>query len=133
MIKECGKGYNWNPSNCECEYNKLCDISDYLNYKNCKCRKKIVDKLVDECRETVEEVKTAVITLAKNENSYKCSSYTVDSVLFWIFFTINISGIGAYFVYFYWYKKKMLYMLTLILYDFNNLLNAIPLNINEKN
>ena len=106
MIKECGKGYNWNPSNCECEYNKLCDISDYLNYKNCKCRKKIVDKLVDECRETVEEVKMAVITLAKNENSYKCSSYTVDSVLFWIFFTINISGIGAYFVYFYWYLKK---------------------------
>ena len=27
-------------------------------------------------------------------------------MLFWIFFTINISGIGAYFVYFYWYLKK---------------------------
>ena len=38
------------------------------------------------------------------------------TVLFWIFFTINIGGIGAGFVYFYWYlKKKMLYMLTLIL------------------
>ena len=69
-------------------------------------KKKIVDKLVDECTETVEEVKPAIITLAKNENSYKYSSYTVYTVLFWIFFTIKIGGIGAYFVYFYWYLKK---------------------------
>ena len=60
--------------------------------------KKIVDKLVDECTETVEEVKLAKITLAENENSYKCSSCTVYTVLFWIFFTINLCGIGAYFV-----------------------------------
>ena len=60
-----------------------------------KVQKKIVDKLVDECTETVEEVKLAKITLAKNENSYKCSSCTVYTVLFWIFFTINVGGIGA--------------------------------------
>ena len=66
----------------------------------------MIDKLVDECTETVEEVKPAIITLAENENSYKCSSCTVYTVLFWIFFTINIGGIGAYFVYFYWYLKK---------------------------
>ena len=30
----------------------------------------------------------------------------VYTVLFWIFFTINIGGIGAYFVYFYWHLKK---------------------------
>ena len=28
------------------------------------------------------------------------------TVLFWIFFTINVGGIGAGFVYFYWYLKK---------------------------
>ena len=43
-------------------------------YLDCKCRKKLVDNLVDECTETVEEVKLAKITLAENENSYKCSS-----------------------------------------------------------
>ena len=48
-------------------------------------------------------MKVAKITLAKNENSYKCSSRTVYIVLFWMFFTINIGGIGAYFVYFHWY------------------------------
>ena len=61
-----------------------------------------------ECTETVEEVKLAKITLAENENSYKCSSCTVYIVLFWIFFTINIGGgIGAYFVSFHWYLEKM--------------------------
>ena len=63
-------------------------------------KKKLVNKLVDEWTETVEEVKLAKITLAKNENSYKCSSCTVYTVLFWIFSTINVGGIGAYFVYF---------------------------------
>ena len=80
----CNKGFIWNPSNCECK----CE---------CKCRNKLVDKLVNECTATVEEVKRAKITLAENENSYKCSSCTVYIVLFWIFFTTNanVGGIGA--------------------------------------
>ena len=102
----CDKGFIWNPSNCECECDKACDVGEYLDYENCKCRKKLVDKLVDECTETVEEVKLAKITLAENENSYKCSSCTVYIVLFWIFFTINVGRIGAYFAYFHWYLKK---------------------------
>ena len=66
----------------------------------------MINKLVDECTETVEEVKRAMITFAENENSYKCSSCTVYTVLFWMFFTINFGGIGAGFVYFYWCLKK---------------------------
>ena len=66
----------------------------------------MIDKLVDECTKTVEEVKAAIITLAENENNYKCSSCTLYTVLFWIFFTIKIGGIGAYFVYFHCYLKK---------------------------
>ena len=102
----CDKWFIWNPSNCECECDKACDVSEYLDYENCKCRKKLVDKLVDECAETVEEVKLARIAYAENENSYKYSSCTVCTVLFWIFFTINVGGIGAYFIYFHWYLKK---------------------------
>ena len=101
----CDKVYVWNPSNCECECDKSCDFSEYLDYENCKCRKKLVAPLIEECTETVEEVK--LITLTENENSCKCSSCTVYTVLFWIFFTINVGGIGAYFVYFHGYLKKM--------------------------
>ena len=44
----CNKRFIWNPSNCESECNKSCNIDEYLDYSNCKCRKKLVDKLVDE-------------------------------------------------------------------------------------
>ena len=101
------KGFIWNISNCECECGKACGVGEYLDHENFKCRKKLVDKLVHECTETVEEVKLAKITLAENENSYKCSSCSVYIVLFWIFFTINVGGIGTYFVYFHGYLKKM--------------------------
>ena len=37
----CDKGFIWNPSNCECECDKACDIGEYLDYENCKCRIKI--------------------------------------------------------------------------------------------
>ena len=36
----CDRGYIWSPSNCECECDKSCDVEEYLDYKNCKCRKK---------------------------------------------------------------------------------------------
>ena len=52
----------WNPINCECECDKSCDVGEYLFYENCKCRKKLVDKLVDECTEDVEEMKLGKIT-----------------------------------------------------------------------
>ena len=49
----CDKGFTWNASNCECEFDKLCDVGEYLDYKNCKCRKRLIDKLVEECSEII--------------------------------------------------------------------------------
>ena len=89
----CDKGYAWNPSNCECECDKSCDVGEYLDYENCKCRKRLVDKLVDECDENIDEVK--IVSESKN----KCNSCILYIVLFSIFFTINV-GIGAYFIYY---------------------------------
>ena len=51
----CDKGSIWNPSNCECECDKSCDVGEYLDYENCTCRKKLVDKLVEECTENIDE------------------------------------------------------------------------------
>ena len=44
----CDKGYAWNLSNCKYECDKSCDLGEYLDYVNCKCRKKLVDQIVDE-------------------------------------------------------------------------------------
>ena len=101
----CDKGFIWNPSNCECECDKSCDIGEYLDYSNCKCRKSLIDKLVEECTENIEETRLAEKTLSKNENEHKCSSCTLYIVLFSIIPAMNI-GIGIYFVYFCWYLKK---------------------------
>ena len=106
----CNKGFIWNLSDFQCECDKSCDVGEYLDYENCKCRKKLVDKLVEECTETVEEVKIAE---NENENTHKCNSCTLYIVLFSILFTINV-GIGTYFVYFNWYLKKMLFLLSLV-------------------
>ena len=97
----CEKGSIRNPINCECECDKSCDVREYLDYEKCKCRKEIVDKLVDECTETVEEVKLAKITLDENEISYECNSCTFYIVLLIVFFTI-CTGISSYFVYYNW-------------------------------
>ena len=72
-----------------------------MDYENCKCRKKLVDKLIDECTETIEEVKLAKITLTENESGNKYSSCTVYIVLMIVVFTI-FTGITIYFVYYNW-------------------------------
>ena len=81
----CDKGSIWNPSNCECE----CDVGEYLDYKNCKCRKKLVDKLVEECTENIDEVKIAGMALFEHGN--ECVySYTICVILTVIALTISI-------------------------------------------
>ena len=34
----CDKGSTWNSSNCEFACDKSCDVGEYLDYENCKCR-----------------------------------------------------------------------------------------------
>ena len=89
----CDKGYIWNPSNCKCECDKSCDNCEYLGYENCKCRKRLIDKLIEECNKNIEG--TSLV------NSTKCRSNSciLYIVLFSIFFTINIE-IATYFVYY---------------------------------
>ena len=57
-------------------------------YENCKCRKKLVDKLIDECTKTIEEVKLAEITPFENENNDEYNSCRVYIVLMIVVFTI---------------------------------------------
>ena len=39
----CDKIFIWNPSNCECECDKSCDVREYLDHENCKCKKRLID------------------------------------------------------------------------------------------
>ena len=67
-------------------------------------KKKLVDKLIEECTETDDEVKMPRITLAEYENECE-TSCTLYIVLFSVFLTVSI-GISTVFFYFYWYSKS---------------------------
>ena len=101
----CDKGFNWNPSNFDCECDKSCGIGEYLDYKSCVCRKTLIDKLVKECTRVIEENKVYNETLGVT-SSDECSSCTLYVVLFVLFLATSLI-ISSVFVYFYWYKKKI--------------------------
>ena len=94
----CDKGYTWNPSNCEFKCDKSCDFGKFLDYEKRKCRKRLVDKLVEECNENIDEAKLTEIALFEHKNECACY-YTVFIVLSIIVLTICI-GISSYFVYY---------------------------------
>ena len=91
----CDKGFI---CKCECECDKLCDVGECLDYKNCKCRKRLMDKLVDEYSENINGNKMLYETLdvislnAIPLNVYKKvgGSCTLYMVLFAVFLITSI-------------------------------------------
>ena len=39
----CDHAFIWNPSICEWECYKSCEVDGYLDYAHCKCRKRLID------------------------------------------------------------------------------------------
>ena len=102
---KCDKVFIWNPSNCECKCYKLCDVGEYLDYKNCKCRKRLIDKLVEECGKNIYG-NEMIYNDTLNDCGKICDSCTVYIiVLFVIFFSIS-KNISSVFIYFHWYLKR---------------------------
>ena len=81
----------WNSSNCECECDKLCGIGEYLDYKICKCRKKIIDKLVEECsintdgNEMLYNEILDIVSSSDNKTSDSCVVYIILFPVFLIY------------------------------------------------
>ena len=97
----CDKGFIWNASNCECECDNLCDVGEYLDYKNCKCRNKLFDKLVEEWSENIDESEMIYNGTLNNYRNV-CNSCTIYILLFVTAFLVIISISSAY-IYFHWY------------------------------
>ena len=57
----CTKGYMWNPSTCSCECDRYCKTGQYLDYKNCICRKRIISDLTEQC--------TSIVDMGKKNNA----------------------------------------------------------------
>ena len=83
-------GFIWDPSNCECKYDKSCDVGEYLDYKNCRCRNKLLDKLVEQYFKNIDGNKilhneTLDVIPLKNCKKVR-NSCTVYTVLFAVLF-----------------------------------------------
>ena len=79
-------------------------MREYLHYKNCKCRKTLVDKLVRECSKNIDE-KEMVYSFTLDDYKKVRNSYTIYRVLLVISFLIII-GIISTFICFHRYLKK---------------------------
>ena len=106
--KRCDKGFIWNPSNCNYECDKLFDAGQYLDHKNCKC-KKLIDQLVEKCSENIDENEMICNTTLKDYNISSCALYIV---LFVVFLVTNIA-ISSLFICFYWYLKNYKFFLLI--------------------
>ena len=114
----CDKGYIWNPSNSKCECDKSCDFGEYLDYEKCKCRKRSVDKLIEECNENIEKTSLIKINSAKR----KSSSYILYIVLFSILFTSNF-GIATSFLYYKYINHNKKMFLNMIVFIREKIIN----------
>ena len=45
----------WNPSTCECQCDMSCKPGQYLDYKKCVCKNKLIGKIISECTSIINE------------------------------------------------------------------------------
>ena len=116
----CGKRFIWTSSNFDCECDKLCDVGEYLDYKNCKCRKRLIYKLIEECSENISGNKMlhneTLNVISLDVYQKVCNSCTIYIVLCAVFF-IASRCISSVFIYFHWCLKDLrkVFVLSLML------------------
>ena len=101
------KGFIWNPSNCECECDKSCDIGEYLDIKIVGVGKKI-DKLVEKCSENIDEnemLYNETLDIISSSDTKTSDSCVVYIILFSVFLIISISMV-IYFYFFLYLKNR---------------------------
>ena len=57
----CDKVFTFNPSNCECVSDKSCNTDHYLDYSDCKCKKELIDALIEECTRNDDDDETKIV------------------------------------------------------------------------
>ena len=83
------KGYMWNPSTCSYECDRYCETGQHLDYKNCVCRKKIIDDLIEQCTCIVDmDIKNNTLS-KKNDESFS-NTYLILFIVFLVLFILYL-------------------------------------------
>ena len=99
----CDKGYMWNPSTCSCECDKYCEAGKYLDYRECVCRKKLIDDLIEQCTTVVDiEINkgTDLVNISSDSVNRSSSSSNIYLLLFVTVLVIALLSAGRAFYYF---------------------------------
>ena len=74
--------YMCNPSTCDCECNKACKIGEYLNIKNCPCKKRFFGKLVIACKdEILNTTETSFVDKKVACQKNNCLIHTISLII----------------------------------------------------
>ena len=94
----------WNPSTCACECDMWCKPGEYLDYKKCVCKNKLIGKIIFECTSIVNE------TMMKDKNNI-ADDDTTTSTFIGLFSVVMFIGIVCFcvFAYFKCFKGKKLF------------------------
>ena len=108
-IISCDVGYTWNPSNCACEYHMWCKSGQYLDYKKCVCKNKLVGGITAECTSVINETMINNVDNKDNDNTI--------TYIFTGLFSILLLGIVCFcvFDYFKWIKVKKLFKKNMLI------------------
>ena len=100
-IMTCSKGYIWNPSTCACECDMWCKPGQYLDYKKCVCKIKLISRVIAECTDVINE------TMMNKKNNI-ANNNTTANIFFSVVMFIGIVCLCV-FAYFKFIKGKKLF------------------------
>ena len=72
----CAKGYTWNPSTCECQFDTWCKPGQYLDHKNCVCKNELIGRVIEECTSVINE------TMINNKDNITNNTYLTLFIVF---------------------------------------------------
>ena len=103
-IINCTKGYTWNPSTCECQFDTWCKPGQYLDHRNCICKNKLIGRVIEGSTSIINE------TMINNKDNTD-NNNTIQNVFIGLFSVLLIVGIVCFcaFAYFRWFKGKNKY------------------------
>ena len=98
------KGYMWNSSTCECQCDMWCKPGQYLDYKKCVCKNKLIGRVTVECTSLITE------TMMNNRDN-EDNDNTITNTFIGLFSVLLFVGIVCFcvFAYFKWIKGKKLF------------------------
>ena len=88
-IMTCNKGYMWNPSTCACECDMWCKPGQYLDYKKCVCKNKLIGKIISECTSLINETMI-------NDKTSIVSDDTTTNIFTGLFSVLMFAGISLF-------------------------------------